>query len=249
MSEDRLSCIYEGVVRHRRFAVRPRSFEHPLALFYLDLERIHEVLGGRLVSRRPGRARFRRQDYLGDPRGPLPEAVRSLVEERSGWRPEGPIRMLSQLRTWGHCFNPVTFYFCFDGEERLGAVVAEVTNTPWGERHAYVLRGDGAGPVVRGQFEKELHVSPFLGMDQRYLWRASVPGSRVSVHIENHERDRRVFDATLSLRRHPLTARQLRRVSRRYPLATLRVLTLIYGHALVLWLKRVPIYPKPRLAA
>jgi DUF1365 family protein len=238
--------VYEGSIRHRRFAVRRGSFEHPLALFYIDVERVGEVAGGRLASRRPGLLRFRREDYLGDPRLPLDEAVRALVETRTGWRPDGPIRLLAQLRTLGHCFNPVSFYFCFDGRERLGAIVAEVTNTPWGERHAYVLRDQDDGPVLHGSFAKRLHVSPFMGMDQRYAWRASTPGPTLSVHIENHEQGHKAFDATLSLRRSVLTRARMRRVVARYPLATLRILTLIYGHALVLALKRVPIHPKPQ---
>ncbi len=249
MNSPAAAHIYEGAIRHRRFAVRPRRFEHPLVLFYLDLERIDEVLGGRLVRTHPGVIRFRRPDYLGDPREPLAEAVRRVVEDRSGWRPDGAIRVLCQLRTFGYCFNPVSFYFCFDAQERLGAVVAEVTNTPWGERHAYVLRSHSEGHVLSGCFEKQLHVSPFLGMDQHYQWRATAPGPRLSVHIENHEGEGRTFDATLALRRLELTRSRLRRVIWRYPLASLRVLALIYGHALVLWLKRVPVYAKPRLAA
>lgn len=241
--------VYEGSIRHRRFAVRSHAFEHRLALFYLDVERIDEVLGGRLVSRRPGLVRFRREDYLGDPDLPLAEAVRGLVQERTGWRAEGAVRMLTQLRTLGHCFNPVSFYFCFDREGGLGAIVAEVTNTPWGERHAYVLRDPSEGPVFQGHFEKRLHVSPFMGMDQRYVWRATVPGAALSVHIESQEGAHRTFDATLALRRSALTPSRLRRVIARYPLATLRVVALIYGHALVLWLKRVPVHAKPGLAA
>ncbi len=249
MTAETSACVYEGSIRHRRFAVRPHAFEHALALFYLDVDRVGEVLGGRLLAPGPGLIRFRREDYYGDSRLPLGGAVRELVEDRSGWRPDGPVRMLAQLRTLGHCFNPVTFYFCFDAEERLGAIVAEVTNTPWGERHAYVLRSESKGPVLEGRFEKRLHVSPFMGMDQCYLWRAVAPGPTLSVHIENREHGRRAFDATLSLSRGALSPKRLRRVIARYPLATLRVLALIYGHALVLWLKRVPIYPKPRLAA
>ena len=241
--------VYEGSIRHRRFAVRPHSFEHPLALFYLDVERLGEVAGGRLASRRPGLLRFRREDYLGDPQIPLDEAVRRLVEARTDWRPEGPIRLLTQLRTLGHCFNPVSFYFCFDRGERLGAVVAEVTNTPWGERHAYVLRDQGDGPVLHGSFEKRLHVSPFMGMEQQYAWRVTAPGPTLSVHIENHEEGRRAFDATLTLRRSALTRARMRSVVGRYPLATVRILSLIYAHALVLALKRVPIHPKPQAVA
>jgi DUF1365 family protein len=235
------SAIYEGAIRHRRFAVRPREFRHRIAMAYIDLEELPRLLGGRLVAERPGLVRFRRRDYLGDPAVPLDAAVRALVAERTGRAPSCPIRLLTHLRTFGHCFNPVSFYYCFgtDGE-RLETVVAEVTNTPWGERHAYVLGGDSSGGS-----EKLLHVSPFMGMDQRYDWRAPAPGATLSVNIESSERGRRVFDATLGLRRTGLSPAALARVTARYPAATLRMLLLIYGHAVALKLRGVPVHPHP----
>ena len=239
------SAIYEGTIRHRRFAVRPHEFRHRVALAYLDLEELDGLLGGRLVAGRPGLVRFRRADYLGDPHVGLADAVRMQVERRTGSAPAGPIRLLTQLRTFGHCFNPVSFYYCFTPQEQLEAVVAEVTSTPWGERHAYVLERSGEGPVLAASFAKALHVSPFMGMEQRYTLRAAAPGATLAVHIESHELGRRAFDATLALRRAPLTRGGLARVTARYPAATLRVLALIYGHALALKLKGVPLHPRP----
>jgi len=239
------SAIYEGTIRHRRFAVRTHEFRNRVALLYLDLQELDDLLDGRLLARGPGLVRFRRADYLGDPRIGLADAVRMHVERRTGSAPGGPIRLLTQLRTFGHCFNPVSFYYCFTPEERLDAVVAEVTSTPWGERHAYVLGRTDEAPVLAATFAKALHVSPFMGMEQRYTIRVSAPGPTLSVHIESRERGRPVFDATLSLRRAPLTRRDLARVTMRYPAATLRVLALIYGHALALKLRGVPVHPRP----
>ena len=234
------SAIYEGSIRHRRFAVKQHEFRYRIAMAYIDLDELPELLGGRLTRTRPGLVRFRRSDYLGDPAIPLDHAVRSLVEARLGSAPQGPIRLLTHLRTLGHCFNPVSFYYCFapDGET-LEAIVAEVTNTPWGERHAYVLQaGD---PIPRGGFDKALHVSPFMPMDQRYTWRAPAPGPTLSVQIESTQNDHKAFDATLGLKRRPLTRRSLLR----RPGATLGMLALIYGHAVALKLKGVPIQPHP----
>jgi DUF1365 family protein len=186
-------------------------------------------------ARGPGLARFRRGDYLGDPRTPLDEAVRALAHQRLGRTPQGPIRLLTTLRTLGHCFNPVSFYYCFapDGTT-LDAVVAEVTNTPWGERHAYVTDGR------EGVFDKALHVSPFMPMEQRYTWRATTPEDTLKVHIaSNDEHGKRAFDATLALDRRPLRLRGLVR------LPGLRTLALIYGHAVALKLKGVPVQPHP----
>jgi uncharacterized protein len=143
------SAIYEGTVRHRRFAVRRHELNHRLALAYIDLDELPDLLGGRLLASRPGLVRFRRRDYLGDPSQPLADAVRDTVDAQTGTRPGGPIRLLTQLRTCGHCFNPVSFYYCFDrAGETVQSVLAEVTNTPWGERYAYVLAPTAAIPRI-----------------------------------------------------------------------------------------------------
>lgn len=244
------SCLYEGTVRHRRFEVRPRTFRHPLALAYVDLDELPSLLEGRLVRRRPGIVRLRRRDLFGDPGTAPAIAVADEVERQCGHRPGGPIRVLTGLRSFGVCFNPVSFYLCFDGSgQHLEHVLAEVTNTPWGERHAYVLSGTGAGPRLTGESDKELHVSPFMDMDQRYHWRVTEPSERFAVHIESRRGESIVFDATLSLRRRELTRASLARVTARYPVASLRVLALIYGHALVLKLRGVPHHPHPQAGA
>jgi DUF1365 family protein len=171
------SCLYEGTIRHRR--TDPRSeFSHRIALAYLDLDELPELLGGRLTRRGPGPLRFRRADYLGgraEPESSLADAVRERVVELTGMRPGGPVRVLTQLRSFGICFNPVSFYYCLDeAGERPEHVLAEVTNTPWGERRSYALSDRRAGgSVVAGDFAKQLHVSPFFGMDHVYHARAS----------------------------------------------------------------------------
>lgn len=243
-----VSCLYEGTVRHRR--TRPAvSFRHPIALFYLDLDELPRLLGGRLVSHRPGLLRFRRSDYLGDASIPLSASVRELVGERTGRRPEGPIRILTAVRTFGTCFNPVSFVYCFDRSgERVETVLAEVTNTPWGERHVYLLDGaESPSRVVTGRFDKALHVSPFMGMDHEYTCRASRPGETLSVHIESARRGEPGFDATLALRRIELTPAAARRHLARYPFGSARTLALIYAGAARLRLRGARYFPHPAM--
>jgi DUF1365 family protein len=243
------SAIYEGTVRHRRFADQGNEFTAGIALAYIDLEELPDLLGGRLVGDGAKLVRFSREDYLGDPSVPLDRAVRDMAEERTGFRPEGPVRLLTQLRSFGHCFNPVSFYYCFDAAgERVDVIVAEVTNTPWGERHAYAIRRepDASGPVLTGDSEKALHVSPFMGMDHRYEWRVANPAETLSVHIESLRSGEVAFDATLSMRRRELSRRTLAGITARYPAATARVLALIYAHAIRLKLKGASVHPHPR---
>jgi uncharacterized protein len=242
------SAIYFGTIRHRRFAERRRSFEHGLSMAYIDLDELPSLVGGRLVAQRPGLLRFRRSDYFGA--GELAAAVRARVAAETGSAPNGPVRVLTQLRSFGHCFNPVSFYYCFDRSERLQALLAEVTNTPWGERQSYVLtRGAGPGAILRGGSAKRLHVSPFFGMDQRYDWRVAEPGTTLSVHIENREDGERAFDATLSMARRELTRDSLARTTLRYPFATLRILALIYAHAAAIRLGGIRVRAHPTGAA
>jgi len=249
------SALYLGRVRHRRFAPRAHAFEYRLFMAYLDLAELERVFRGRWLwsARRPALAWFRRADYLGDPGVPLDEAVRARVAQATGRRPAGPIRMLTHLRYFGLSFNPVTFYYVFDAADtRVETVVAEVTNTPWNERHVYVLANEtneGSGATRRHRVAKRFHVSPFMPMDIGYDWRFSTPGETLSVHMENHRQGAKLFDATLALERRPLTGASLARALAFFPLITAKVVAAIYWEALRLWAKRVPFYTHPKKLA
>ncbi len=245
------SAIYEGWVRHRRFEPVEHSFRYRFFLAYLDLAELPEVLDPfpGYSARRRAAARFRRADYLGDPGRPLDECVRDAVERSGAPRPAGPIRLLTGLRYLGHSFNPVSFYYCFDPTgRRVEGVVAEVENIPWGERHAYVLdRGGRTGTVLADELEKKHHVSPLMGMDQTYTFRAGTPGERLQVHIESRPRgvDEKTFDATLSLRRRELSRPLMLGLLARHPANSLGVVTKIYAQAARLKLKGARYFPHP----
>ena len=136
------SALYTGRLRHRRFAPRAHQFSYRLFMMYVDLAELDEIFRGRWLwsARRPALAWLRRADYIGDPARSIDTVVRDRIAAQTGTRPAGPIRMLTHLRYFGIGFNPVTFYYCFDAADtRVEAIVAEITNTPWNERHAYVL--------------------------------------------------------------------------------------------------------------
>lgn len=265
------SAIYQGDVRHRRFTPAVNHFRYRVFLMYLDLAELPQVFDSFWCwsARRPAMAWFRRSDHLGDPLVPLDKCVRDEVERQTGLRPNGPIRLLTNLRYFGYVMNPVSYYYCFDGEtQRLQSVLAEVHNTPWGERHCYVLANpvsplSGASTTLWN--DKEFHVSPFMQMNMRYRWRMNEPGERLVIHLENHvrepaaviaaadgssvkqlsARERVPFDVTMSLQRQEITPASMRNILLKHPCMTAKITAGIYWQALKLWWKNVPYVPHP----
>ena len=246
------SCIYEGLVRHSRRTPVTHRFEYRVFMMFLDLDELDEVFRKRWFwsTRRAALARFRRSNYLGLETEPLKVSVLDLVEKETGRRPGGPVRLLTNLSYFGYCFNPVSFYYCYDANgDGIQAIVAEVSNTPWGERDTYVLPESmniGTGRTRRFQPTKKMHVSPFMPMDLSYDWTFARPGNRVSVYMANLKDGEKVFDASINMTRSEITGRSLARVLIAFPFMTGKVVAAIYWQALKLWVKRCPFYPHPR---
>ncbi len=247
-----LSCVYEGYVRHRRLSPAEHRFRYGLYLLYLDLEELPSLLkGGFGLSRaRFSPASICRDDHLGNPAVPLADAVRGLVAKQTGWVPTGPIRLLTLARCFGYYFNPLSLYYCFDATgQSVEAVVAEVTNTPWLERHWYVLwRGNEKGQPgqLRFRHPKSFHVSPFMDMNADYEWRLSQPGQRLVVCINSSKAGQRFFDVTMVLERRELSRGAMLGVLMRHPWMTLRVSQAIYWQAVRLRWKKCPFFSHPK---
>jgi DUF1365 family protein len=226
-------------------------FSYRMFMMYLDLDELPQLFRGRWFwsASRPALARFRRTDHTGPEETSLQDSVRDLVETQTGKRPDGPIRLLTNLSYFGFCFNPVSFYYCFDADgETLNTIVAEVNNTPWGERDTYVLpesQNIGKGDVRRFQPEKKMHVSPFMPMEIDYDWCFTEPRQRLSVYMANMQDGKRFFDASIMMARKEISGRSLAGVLVRFPLITAKVTGAIYWQALRLWLKRCPFYKHP----
>lgn len=245
------SALYSGWVRHRRYTPKAHAFCYRLRLFYLDLDELPQLFNGLWCwsYNRPNLGAFRRSDYLGPHTLPLKEAVRLRVSQLAGACPQGPVRMLTQLRLLGVCFNPVTLYYLFEPEASHPSVIlAEVTNTPWGERHSYLIACAPEGEKTRAQFAKQFHVSPFNPLQMHYAWVSTAPRRYLLVHMENRllADSPPVMDATLCLKRQAISANSLGRLLLAHPLNTLKVPLAIYWQALKLWWKGNPFYPHPR---
>lgn len=240
------SSLCYGWVSHRRLMPRYHGFRYRSAMLYLDLDEQQLLLGlsPLLGATRLAPLCWRETDYLPawTRRGiALKDAVREVVAKALGQAPCGPIHLLTQPRSWGISFNPVSFYFCHDSDGLLAAIVLEVRNTPWRERFHYVLS------VLPGQprqfsVSKQFHVSPFLPMDMQYHMRFHIDGAHVRIHMENHREEQKVFEADLALQRKPLDAAALRRHVLAFPWMSLRTLSAIYWQAMCLLLKRTPLF-------
>jgi DUF1365 family protein len=245
------SALYKGKVAHRRTHPVQNTFSYSVFMVYLDLSELEHVFNGRWLWSidRFNIATFNRSYHLGDPDIPLEQAVRGLVEERLGSRPEGPVRMLTQMRYFGYNFNPVSFYYCFNAEDRfVETIIVEIHNTPWGEMHCYVLgerENLGDPDNKRFEFAKAFHISPFTDMDTWYDWRFGSPGNEIDVHMKSFREGNLFFEADMTLKRYPITGRNLSFMLIRYPVMTGMIVSAIYWQALRLKVKGAPFYTHP----
>ena len=242
------SAICTGWVRHRRYKPVAHGFRYRTFMMYLDLDELPQIFARSWLwsSNRRNLAWFRRADYLGNPSRALKDEVAALVKRETDMSLNGPIRMLTNLRYFGYCFNPVTFYYCFEADgSTLRAIVADITNTPWNERRAYVL--DCTQPCRSGthrfRFSKDFHISPFMPMAMLYDWRFGNPQNSIGVHMRNLADESCLFDATLKLTKQPITGLSLLRVLLAYPFMTFKVILAIYCQAFRLWFKGATFYP------
>jgi len=246
------SCIYKGELYHHRYLPRENKFTYKVFFMFLDLEELEHVFNGRWLWSvgRANVANFKRSDYLGPADIPLNQAVRDRVEQELGERPAGPIRMLTHLRYYGHCFNPVSFYYCYDAADtRVEYIVAEITNTPWRERHSYILsmkQKRDMGSDKHFQFAKAFHVSPFMDMEFLYDWHFEEPGESLHIHMTNFKEDNKFFEVVLTMQRREISSAALAWVLIRFPAMTIKVLSMIYWQAFCLWLKKTPYYDHPK---
>ena len=242
------SGIYRGWVRHRRYTPRQHEFKYQVFMMYLDISELEDIFSlTRLWSMdKTAAARFKRSDFIGNPDTPLDTAVREKIASETGHYPTGAIRVLANLRYFGFTFNPITCYYVFDKAGALNYILAEVTNTPWFEKHAYVISCDPMLQKHRKKFSKKMHVSPFNGMQHEYDWQSITPNDQLLIHMRNIEDKVMVTDATLNLERTEITASSLRQLILSYPFMTFKVVGAIYWQALKLYIKKVPVYLHPR---
>jgi len=250
------SAIYQGLVTHHRFQPRQHGFSYQVFMMYLDLDELPDLFSGfkNWSYATNNWACFKRSDYYGNPKISLKQEISELVKKATGSAPHGNIRLLTNMRYFGHCFNPVSFYYCFEADgTTLQAIVSHITNTPWGEDYAYVhdfnsekiIKKTKNGDITVFKFDKTFHVSPFMPMNIQYDWEFKHEENQLLIHMKNFKDGVQVFNATLALNRKEIMQSNLNWILIHYPFMTLKVVAAIYWNALLLWIKRVPFYSNP----
>ncbi|GAB7220472.1 DUF1365 domain-containing protein [Vibrio comitans] len=238
------SAILVGTVRHRRFSPTEHALNYPLFMPSIDVDEFQSLKNSvwGFGEKWWHWARFNRSDYVGE--GCLKSAVQDKVFELTGKRFSGKVVAVVHLRYLGLYFSPVNFYYVYDSKGQWQMLLAEVSNTPWNERHYYAIDADEGENGENWKHDKAFHVSPFNPVEQQYVWRLKPLSNQLMVHLECH-RESKEFDATLSMKARAFNSRNLLKQLISTPILTVKVLTGIYWHALKLWIKKVPIYPHP----
>jgi DUF1365 family protein len=243
------AALFSGTVAHRRFIPVDHAFQYPFFMWFFNLDRLDQLPSLTPWFSATGWAvsRFCRSDYYGDAHLALADSIRQRMFELTGEKVQGEICGLVNLRTLGLYFSPVNFYFGYDDRQMLTHFLAEVSNTPWNERHQYGYYLQESGMEMEN--DKEFHVSPFNHRDQHYSWKITTPGDRITLQLAVADTRGKVFQANLNLTKSELNKKNVMKQLRSKPMMTMTIIRRIYWQALKLFVKGVPYVPYRKEAA
>jgi DUF1365 family protein len=243
-----MQAIYEGTLNHTRTKPNKHAFQYRVHMLYLDLDDLVRTFSNKLFwsYNRFNLGCFLRSDYFGHSKNSLKKSIQDEIKKKLHFKHYGKIFVLTSPRYFGYCFNPVSFYYCFNLKNKLEVIVSHITNTPWNENHAYVhdcrrLKQ----PMKYFQFQKNFHVSPFMPMDIQYEWSFNEPGKEIIVSMNNIHKKEFIFNASMKLHRKPLNNQSLNYLLFKFPPETFKTIMAIYWNALRLKFKRIPFFSHP----
>jgi DUF1365 family protein len=229
-------ALYPCTVAHVRTGPRRYALRHRTYLWLVDPDRLPRLP----FPLRP-LARFDPRDHFTGEQPSIRAGLDGFLAAHGVSLDGGHVLMLTHARVFGYVFNPLTLYWCHGPAGDLRCVVAEVHNT-YGGRHCYLLTPDATG---KADTPKEFHVSPFFPVDGHYRMRLPAPGERLDLAVHLDREGGRALTATVRGERREATARGLLRQALRHPWSTLAVSAAIRAHGIRLYLRGLPLQPRP----
>ena len=249
IAPDGSSCLYFGRVMHARLRPFSHRFAYRVFSLFVDLDELPDLSSKLMLFSHNRWNLFSLFDRDFGPRDgrPLKDWIEEKLAAGGIELPDGRVRLLCFPRLFGYVFNPLSVWFCYDAEERLVAVLYDVSNT-FSEAHGYlfkVAQDREPGQAIEQQCSKKFYVSPFMDMEATYRFRLVEPDARLALRIDQETADGRGFVATHKARQVPLSDLSLLRACFAYPLMTLKVIGGIHWEALHLWRKGARLRPRP----
>ncbi len=238
------SGIYQGIVSHKRFSPKLHAFSYHVSMIGIVLDELNDatrctkLFGTKWFNP----VRFYEKDYIQSEPGTLKQRIHTKVQNLGGQWDGTKVLMIAQCRCLGIYFSPINFYYCFDKNNTCNLMLAEVSNTPWNERHYYLVDMDPQKQGDKNITEKAFHVSPFMEMNMNYRWHVTKPNKKAYVNIQNidNETNNKVFEANMKLEKQPLSSLPIIKSWMSLPFTVIKIVTLIYWQALKIFLKRIP---------
>ena len=262
MSESGLK-LFKGTVTHTRTSPIAHQFQYSFFQIWLDVERpeLIDNISPFWSSKKHNLVRFNRHHYLpnnDNKTQSLHQSICKKIQQQTNKHFQGKAYLLANLSYWGYCYNPVSFYFCYNPNGKLEFILSEIHNTPWGERFTYVhdisssvnktssQRENKANDKLQFKFDKQFHVSPFMPMDLQYDWQFQTAKNKILISMNLHQKEQSIFNATLNLQGEELSSYQANKLPFNYPFMCFKVLFSIYWNALRLWFKGVTFFDHPK---
>lgn len=242
------SSIYLGNINHRRLSPKKHSFNYTLYMLALDASEVEKQQSPSWLFgfSKFHPLRFFEKDYIKSEPGSLNQRIRNKVTELGGDTDISRVLMLVQVRCFGIYFSPANFYFCYDQSDNCTYMLAEVSNTPWNERHFYLVNLQNKDEMIN---EKYFQVSPFMDLNMSYFWQVKPPSSdyeKLAINIQSKRENLqsgkmdKLFDVSLLMHKKEFTHKSLLGVWCQLPVMTIKVVFSIYWQALKLFIKGIP---------
>jgi len=239
------SCIYSGLITHKRFKPKKHFFTYKTFSLLIDLKEIKDL---EKKIKFFSYNKFNILSFYNIDHGPrdgssLNNWTKKILSKAKINISGGKIKLLCFPRFFGYVFNPLSIFYCYDKKSKLKAVLYEVKNT-FNEQHTYVFRSNASSNIILHKCQKKFYVSPFIAMKTFYNFRLSKPKNNISVLIKQSDVSGLLLIAHQVGKRIKLNSYNLLVQFLKHPLMSFKVIAAIHFEAFRLWLKGTKLVKK-----